>query len=116
MHHPGAGLDGDLGQVGICLGGENPEGLDCWSTVAKRSRTPSFHVRLHCPHDSPECKAQPPACGGDGCGKDLSYWFTDAVLHRKPSPGRKLLKPGKPLSEPAPGLPCSADSCGGFCI
>jgi penicillin-insensitive murein DD-endopeptidase len=55
-----------------------------------------FHVRLHCPADSPECKAQPPAGGGDGCGKDLNYWFTDAVLHPKPSP--EVPKPGKPLS------------------
>ena len=23
---------------------------------------------------------------GDGCGKELDYWFTDAILHPKPSP------------------------------
>jgi hypothetical protein len=28
------------------------------------------------PGDSPECKPQPPAPGGDGCGKDLNYWFS----------------------------------------
>jgi len=61
-----------------------------------------FHVRLRCPGDSPECKAQAPAGGGDGCGKDLNYWFTDAVLHPKPSPGPEVPKPGKPLSSLPP--------------
>jgi penicillin-insensitive murein endopeptidase len=23
---------------------------------------------------------------GDGCGKDLDWWFSDAVLHPKPAP------------------------------
>jgi penicillin-insensitive murein DD-endopeptidase len=45
-----------------------------------------FHVRLHCPADSPECKPQPPPPPGDGCGKDLDWWFSDAVLHPKPPP------------------------------
>jgi murein endopeptidase len=61
-----------------------------------------IHVRLRCPGDSPECKAQAPAGGGDGCGKDLNYWFTDAVLHPKPSPGPEVPKPGKPLSRLPP--------------
>jgi hypothetical protein len=61
-----------------------------------------FHVRLHCPPDSPECKPQPPAGGGDGCGRDLNYWFTDAVLRLKPSPGPGVPKPGKPLSSLSP--------------
>jgi len=45
-----------------------------------------FHVRLACPPDSPDCKPQPPPPPGDGCGKDLDWWFTDAVLHPKPTP------------------------------
>jgi len=61
-----------------------------------------FHVRLQCPPDSPECKPQPPAGGGDGCGKALNYWFTDAVLRLKPSPGPGVPKPGKPLSSLPP--------------
>jgi penicillin-insensitive murein DD-endopeptidase len=61
-----------------------------------------FHVRLRCPGDSPECKPQPPAPGGDGCGKDLNYWFTDAVLHPKPSPVPEAPRPGKPLSSLPP--------------
>jgi penicillin-insensitive murein endopeptidase len=50
-----------------------------------------FHVRLRCPADSPECKPQPPPPPGDGCGKELDWWFSDAVLHPKPPP-----VPGKP--------------------
>jgi penicillin-insensitive murein endopeptidase len=43
-----------------------------------------FHVRLACPPDSPECKAQPPVPAGDGCGHALDYWFSEGVLHPKP--------------------------------
>jgi penicillin-insensitive murein DD-endopeptidase len=45
-----------------------------------------FHVRLRCPAGSPDCKPQQDAPAGDGCGKELNWWFTDAVLHPKPSP------------------------------
>jgi penicillin-insensitive murein DD-endopeptidase len=45
-----------------------------------------FHVRLHCPPDSPACRPQAPPPPGDGCGKDLDWWFTDEVLHPKPPP------------------------------
>ena len=45
-----------------------------------------FHVRLYCPPDSPECKPQDPVAAGDGCGKELDYWFKDSVLHPTPSP------------------------------
>ncbi len=45
-----------------------------------------FHVRLHCPAGDVECKPQAPPPPGDGCsGKDLDWWFTDAVLHPKPT-------------------------------
>ena len=43
-----------------------------------------FHVRLRCPSDNPDCKPQEPPPSGDGCGHDLDWWFTDAVLHPKP--------------------------------
>src|SRR3984893_5272737 len=43
-----------------------------------------FHVRLRCPGDSPECKPQPPAGGGDGCGKELNSSVTVAVLPPNP--------------------------------
>jgi penicillin-insensitive murein endopeptidase len=30
--------------------------------------------------------SEPPLVGDEGCGgKDLDWWFTDAVLHPKPS-------------------------------
>jgi penicillin-insensitive murein endopeptidase len=52
-----------------------------------------FHVRLRCPSDSPDCRPQPPPPPGDGCGKELDWWFTDAVLHPKPTPFPKHPKP-----------------------
>ena len=49
-----------------------------------------FHVRISCPADSPDCKAAGSGARRDeGCGKDLDYWFTDAILHPKPSPIRR---------------------------
>jgi penicillin-insensitive murein DD-endopeptidase len=50
------------------------------------------HIRLRCPASSRECKGQPPVPGDEGCGKDLDWWFTDAVLHPKPptGPGHEL--------------------------
>jgi penicillin-insensitive murein endopeptidase len=50
-----------------------------------------FHVRIACPADSPECKPQPPAPPSEGCGKDLDYWFSNAVLH--PPPPKEPAKP-----------------------
>jgi len=45
-----------------------------------------FHVRIRCPADNPDCHGQSPAPPGDGCGEELDWWFTDAVLHPKPEP------------------------------
>jgi penicillin-insensitive murein DD-endopeptidase len=53
-----------------------------------------FHVRLRCPADAGECKPQQPPPPGDGCDKDLDWWFTDEVLHPKPKPE----KPKPPLT------------------
>ena len=50
-----------------------------------------FHVRIKCPADSPDCRPQDPVPEGEVCGKDLDHWFTDAILHPKPS-----LIPSKP--------------------
>ncbi len=51
-----------------------------------------IHVRLKCPADSPNCRHQSPVPGDAACGEqDLAFWFSDKVLHPKPSP-----KPGKP--------------------
>jgi penicillin-insensitive murein endopeptidase len=57
-----------------------------------------FHVRLRCPADSPECKPQATPQPGDGCGKDLAWWFTDAVLHPKPSPQPEKPRPPKTMA------------------
>jgi penicillin-insensitive murein endopeptidase len=57
-----------------------------------------FHVRLYCPSDSPTCKPQSPPPAGDGCGKDLDWWFTDAVLHPKPSLQPETPRPPKTMA------------------
>lgn len=51
-----------------------------------------FHIRLACPAGHDDCVEQTPPLDGDGCGKDLDYWFTSAML--KP----KLGGPGKAMS------------------
>jgi penicillin-insensitive murein DD-endopeptidase len=50
-----------------------------------------FHIRLGCPADSPGCKGQEKTPAGDGCGKDLAWWFTDEPW-----------KPAKPGTKPKP--------------
>ena len=42
-----------------------------------------IHVRLKCPADSPNCRAQPPVPSGDGCDKSLDHWFADSILRIK---------------------------------
>src|SRR5581483_2534182 len=54
-----------------------------------------FHMRLHCPNGEASCKGQDAPPAGDGCGKELAWWFSDAVLHPKPSP--KPEKPAPPV-------------------
>ena len=51
-----------------------------------------FHVRLSCPAGQKGCTNQDPPPPGDGCGKELSYWFTPEMLHPKPG------KPRPPLT------------------
>ncbi|PIP96365.1 MAG: penicillin-insensitive murein endopeptidase [Bdellovibrio sp. CG12_big_fil_rev_8_21_14_0_65_39_13] len=36
-----------------------------------------IHVRLKCPSDSPLCISQKPIPEGDGCDKNLDWWFTE---------------------------------------
>ena len=47
-----------------------------------------FHVRLSCPANAPNCTNQAPPPAGDGCGKELDWWFTD--------------EPYKPSDKPPP--------------
>jgi penicillin-insensitive murein endopeptidase len=42
-----------------------------------------IHVRLKCPADSPNCRAQPAVPEGDGCDKTLGHWFADWILRLK---------------------------------
>src|SRR4249919_2211094 len=42
-----------------------------------------IHVRLKCPADSPNCRAQPAVPSGDGCDKSLKSWFADWILRLK---------------------------------
>ena len=55
-----------------------------------------MHVRIHCPAGSTECEKQPPVPAGDGCGKELDYWFQWSVLH--PLPSLIPAKPKAPLT------------------
>jgi penicillin-insensitive murein endopeptidase len=52
-----------------------------------------FHVRLRCPEGMASCQNQGPPPPGDGCDKSLTWWFSDEVLHPRPSN-----KPSKPLT------------------
>jgi penicillin-insensitive murein DD-endopeptidase len=51
-----------------------------------------FHVRLFCPNGDPECRGQAPPPPGDGCGRELDWWFTEEALHPRPSPPAKPLR------------------------
>jgi penicillin-insensitive murein endopeptidase len=48
-----------------------------------------FHVRLHCPEDSPACEPQLPVADGDGCNAALQDW----ALHQTPPKA-----PNKPVA------------------
>ncbi|HSI41172.1 MAG TPA: penicillin-insensitive murein endopeptidase [Xanthobacteraceae bacterium] len=57
-----------------------------------------MHVRIGCPAGSPECRPQDAVVEGEGCGKELDWWFSDAVLHPKPAPPPKVPpKPAPPM-------------------
>jgi penicillin-insensitive murein endopeptidase len=56
-------------------------------------------VRMSCPADSPECTGQPPREPGDGCGKGLDHWFTEAILRPKPSPTPSQPRPGPKMAD-----------------
>jgi len=61
-----------------------------------------FHVRIKCPADSPECKPQEPVPAGEGCGHELDWWFTESVLHPKPSPTPSKPRPPMTLADLPP--------------
>jgi penicillin-insensitive murein endopeptidase len=54
-----------------------------------------FHIRMRCPDGEGDCKPQEPPQHTDGCGHELDWWFTDAVLNPpkeppKPRSGPKM--------------------------
>lgn len=52
-----------------------------------------FHVRMSCPPGQQGCVNQAPPPAGDGCGKDLAWWLSDAPwTPKKPKPGAKPVK------------------------
>ena len=55
-----------------------------------------MHLRIGCPADSPECKSQDPTPETEGCGAELDYWFSDAILN--PPPPKEPPKPKPPLT------------------
>ena len=50
-----------------------------------------FHIRIGCPKDSPDCKAQPIPPSDEGCGADLDWWFQKKNLNPTTSGERKPL-------------------------
>jgi penicillin-insensitive murein endopeptidase len=72
-----------------------------------------FHMRLRCPPDQPECHDQAPPPPGDGCGKELAWWFTPEALHPPPSHAKQLLMSNLPRAcdavADAPASPVAAD-------
>ena len=50
-----------------------------------------FHMRLLCPPGQTECRDQAPPPPGDGCGKELAWWFTPEARHPPPSHAKPLL-------------------------
>ena len=53
-----------------------------------------FHVRLFCPDGDLQCRGQATPPPGDGCGKELEWWFTEEARHPRPSPVSKPLRLG----------------------
>jgi penicillin-insensitive murein DD-endopeptidase len=51
-----------------------------------------FHLRLTCPSGERECQDQPAPGAGDGCGKELDWWFTPEAKHPKPGPPERPLR------------------------
>lgn len=53
-----------------------------------------FHIRLSCPKGMKGCRNQPLPPKGDGCGKELDWWFTSTPwTPKKPKKTDKKVKP-----------------------
>jgi penicillin-insensitive murein endopeptidase len=59
-----------------------------------------FHVRLVCPKGQTACEGQDAVPPGDGCDKaSLAYWFSEPVLHPRPSLGPVKPRPALTLAD-----------------
>jgi len=54
-----------------------------------------YHVRLTCPQDSPNCKAQKRVSSTDGCDKSLNWWFSEDA-HRPKQVKSESIEKQKP--------------------
>jgi penicillin-insensitive murein endopeptidase len=45
-----------------------------------------FHIRIACPAGQTSCEDQDPAPSGNGCDASLASWFSEPILHPRPSP------------------------------
>src|SRR6202048_1096483 len=50
-----------------------------------------FHIRLACPYGQTECRNQVLPPPGDGCGKELDWWFTPEAHRPSVGPPRQPL-------------------------
>jgi penicillin-insensitive murein endopeptidase len=57
-----------------------------------------FHIRLSCPKDSPDCKAQPVPPSDEGCGKELDWWFSRQAKEIKPGVSKPILMSALPTA------------------
>ena len=57
-----------------------------------------FHVRLACPAGSPQCQNQQPPPSGDGCGRELDWWFTDEPYSGGSTPRKDLTMDDLPVA------------------
>ena len=48
-----------------------------------------FHVRIACPSDGTQCKPQPPAGSGDGCGNEVDAWLRKTISPPQPATAAK---------------------------
>ena len=62
-----------------------------------------MHIRIRCPGNSPDCKAQQAIPAGDGCGRQLAWWFTDEPW----KPAKPPARPVKPHVTTLADLPAA---------
>lgn len=68
--------------------------------------TSHMHVRITCPSNSPDCRPQQAIPAGDGCGKQLAWWYTPAPW----KPARPSKKPVTPHYTTMAELPAACRS------